>query len=255
VVVEQDKVATHVYRHNHDKAYNDDLPDDDILYSFYESLDKIYRKGRPEVFNAFHKMHGRKYHYAQSDDESKQKLAKLFFSCNTDFDLILYVSPRTDFNVEKTSRKRKHACKSVNRAQRQNILQFAHVVRQIEKNQKEPVYFLAKRNQCISWRRVQYWTQSTWKQSIRPLAVIVALWRSMRNICRRKYYLCIAALGGLNGRSSKACILCAFFSTMQRRHYFTNIPLEHSRDIFNNNIFMDTEPHKPWRPKFFLDDE
>ena len=54
--VEHDKVATHVYKFNHDREYNPDLPDDGgiehIYYPKWESL-----MGNVE---AFYKDHGRK---------------------------------------------------------------------------------------------------------------------------------------------------------------------------------------------------
>jgi hypothetical protein len=40
--VEHDKIATHVYRHNHDRGYNSDLPDDGgIEHAFYSTFGEL----------------------------------------------------------------------------------------------------------------------------------------------------------------------------------------------------------------------
>jgi hypothetical protein len=44
VYCEIDKVATHVFRHNHDTGYNSDKPDDDIKYVYYRRFETIERK-------------------------------------------------------------------------------------------------------------------------------------------------------------------------------------------------------------------
>jgi len=58
VYVDHDLVARHVYRHNHDAAYNPDLPNDDggIEYVYYESFEQVH-----EQLDAIMKEHGRKF--------------------------------------------------------------------------------------------------------------------------------------------------------------------------------------------------
>ena len=39
--MEHDKIATHVYRHNHDHAYNEALPQDGIEHVFVEKFEEL----------------------------------------------------------------------------------------------------------------------------------------------------------------------------------------------------------------------
>lgn len=54
--VEHDKVATHVYRWNHDHTYNTELPDDDIQHVFVEKWEDFDRD-----WESFCDKHGRKF--------------------------------------------------------------------------------------------------------------------------------------------------------------------------------------------------
>jgi hypothetical protein len=53
--VEHDKVATHVYQHNHDRGYNPDLPrDGDIEHVYIEKFETL-----TNTLEAFCEKHGR----------------------------------------------------------------------------------------------------------------------------------------------------------------------------------------------------
>jgi hypothetical protein len=60
--VEHDKVATHVYRWNHDPTYNLDLPEDDIEHVFVEKWEQF-----EDNWRALCDEHGRKYYFNAMD--------------------------------------------------------------------------------------------------------------------------------------------------------------------------------------------
>jgi len=53
---EHDKVATHVFRTNHDPSYNQSLPQDDIEYIYFDKFEDIESN-----LDAFVQAHGRKF--------------------------------------------------------------------------------------------------------------------------------------------------------------------------------------------------
>lgn len=57
IYVEHDKIATHVYRFNHDRTYNKELPEDGgIQYVYYRKFETF-----KEQHESILKQHGRKY--------------------------------------------------------------------------------------------------------------------------------------------------------------------------------------------------
>jgi len=121
--VEHDKVATHVYRWNHDSTYNQQTEDDGINHVYLKSFEKIYHC---------------------NPDKQQQKFHKLWRKAeNRPIDLVIGGPPCSDYSKVNAYRK------GVEGRQGSYLVQFGIFIRSLEAAQKkkfgkDQIFFLAE---------------------------------------------------------------------------------------------------------------